>query len=67
MNEISLIQLLNATNIPFLQYTDKVVYVIEDELHECFLDENGCVAAEEVWFDGMTLEEYDKEVKREHS
>lgn len=67
MNEISLIQLLNATNIPFLQYTDKVVYVIEDELHECFLDENGCVAAEEVWFDGITLEEYDKEVKREHS
>lgn len=67
MNEISLIQLLNATNIPFLQYTDKVVYVIDDELHECFLDENGCVAAEEVWFDRMTLEEYDKEVKREHS
>lgn len=67
MNKISITRLLNRANIPFLQYTDKVVYVIDDELHECFLDENGCVAAEEVWFDGMTLEEYDKEVRCEHS
>lgn len=37
MNKLTLIQLLNVANIPFLSYTDKVVFVVEDELHECFL------------------------------
>lgn len=55
MNKLTLIQLLNVANIPFLSYTDKVVFVVEDELHECFLDENDCVAAEETWSDGCTL------------
>lgn len=33
MNKLTLIQLLNVTNIPFLSYTDKVVFVVENELH----------------------------------
>jgi hypothetical protein len=64
MNKLTLIQLLNITNIPFLSYTDKVVFVVENELHECFLDENGCVAAEETWSDGCTLDDYVKEAGR---
>lgn len=61
MNKLTLIQLLNVANIPFLSYTDKVVF---DELHECFLDENDCVAAEETWSDGCTLDDYVKEAGR---
>lgn len=64
MNKLTLIQLLNITNIPFLSYTDKVVFVVENELHECFLDENDCVAAEETWSDECTLDDYVKEAGR---
>lgn len=28
MNKLTLIQLLNVANIPFLSYTDKVVFVV---------------------------------------
>lgn len=31
MNKLTIIQLLNVANIPFLSYTDKVVFVVEDE------------------------------------
>lgn len=64
MNKLTLIQLLNVANIRFLSYTDKVVFVVDNELHECFLDENGCVAAEETWFDRCTLDDYVKEAGR---
>lgn len=57
MNKLTLIQLLNVANIPFLSYTDKVVFVVEDELHDC-------VAAEETWSDGCTLDDYVKEAGR---
>lgn len=64
MNKLTLIQLLNVANIRFLSYTDKIVFVVEDELHECFLDENDCVAAEETWSDGCALDDYVKEAGR---
>lgn len=41
-----------------------LIQLLNDELHECFLDENDCVAAEETWSDGCTLDDYVKEAGR---
>lgn len=58
MNKFTLIQLLDRANISSLVYSNKVVFILDEVMHECFFDEDNRVAAEELWDDGMTLDEY---------